>query len=112
MKRLYSFAMAMGTAVLATAQLTGVSIESVLTHDDSIDPSLDGYTTYRIYADVTSSTDFVSAVFGDASNPLVLGCTGNIYQSIGVNFNYARSEPFVLCNLSHRSIRLVVYHWC
>ena len=89
MKRLYSFAMAMGTAVLATAQLTGVSIESVLTHDDSIDPSLDGYTTYRIYADVTSSTDFVSAVFGDASNPLVLGCTGNIYQSIGVNFNYA-----------------------
>ena len=89
MKRLYSFAMAMGTAVLATAQLTGVSIESVLTHDASIDPSLDGYTTYRIYADVTSSTDFVSAVFGDASNPLVLGCTGNIYQSIGVNFNYA-----------------------
>lgn len=81
--------MAMGTAVLATAQLTGVSIESILTHDASIDPSLDGYTTYRIYADVTSSTDFVSAVFGDASNPLVLGCTGNIYQSIGVNFNYA-----------------------
>jgi len=81
--------MAMGTAVLATAQLTGVSIESVLTHDASIDPSLDGYTTYRIYADVTSSTDFVSAVFGDASTPLVLGCTGNIYQSIGVNFNYA-----------------------
>ena len=89
MKRLYSFAMAMGTAVLATAQLTGVSIESVLTHDASIDPSLDGYTTYRIYADVTSSTDFVSAVFGDASTPLVLGCTGNIYQSVGVNFNYA-----------------------
>ena len=89
MKRLYSLAMAMGTAVLATAQLTGVSIESVLTHDASIDPSLDGYTTYRIYADVTSSTDFVSAVFGDASTPLVLGCTGNIYQSVGVNFNYA-----------------------
>ena len=89
MKRLYSFAMAMGTAVLATAQLTGVSIESVLTHDASIDPSLDGYTTYRIYADVTSSTDFVSAVFGDAPNPLVLGCTGDIYQSLGVNFNYA-----------------------
>ena len=89
MKRLYSLAMAMGTAVLATAQLTGVSIESVLTHDASIDPSLDGYTTYRIYADVTSSTDFVSAVFGDASTPLVLGCTGNIYQSDGVNFNYA-----------------------
>ena len=125
MKRLYSFAMAMGTAVLATAQLTGVSIEPVIEHDGTLiipaefveeqdtsyyqcgptetlfvdenntslceypAPDLTGYTTYRIYADVTSSTDFVSAVFGDASNPLVLGCTGNIYQSIGVNFNYA-----------------------
>ena len=74
---------------IAHAQLTGISIESVLTHDASIDPSLDGYTTYRVYADLSSSTDFVSAVFGDAANPLVLGCTGTIYQSFGVNFNYA-----------------------
>ena len=74
---------------IAHAQLTGISIESVLTHDASIDPALDGFTTYRIYADVNSSTDFVSAVFGDASNPLVLGCTGTIYQSVGANFNYA-----------------------
>ena len=90
MKRLLLLILAsIGSPLASTAQLTGVSIESVLTHDASIDPSLDGYTTYRIYADVTSSTDFVSAVFGDASTPLVLGCTGNIYQSIGVNFNYA-----------------------
>lgn len=73
----------------AHAQLTGITIEPVLIHDASIDPSLEGYTTYRIYADLTSNTDFVSAVFGDASTPLVLGCTGNIYQSDGVNFNFA-----------------------
>ena len=85
------------SSATAHGQLTGISIESVLTHDASIDPSLDGFTTYRIYADLTSSTDFVSAVFGDASTPLVLGCTGNIYQSIGVNFNYAiEVNPFVL----------------
>ena len=89
MKRLYSFAAAMGTAVLASAQLVGVSIEPVMTHDASIDPSLDGYTTYRIYADVTTSADFVSAVFGDEANPMVLECTGDIYHSPGVNFNYA-----------------------
>ena len=89
MKRLYSFAAIMGTTVLASAQLVGVSIEPVMTHDASIDPSLDGYTTYRIYADVTNSTDFVSAVFGDEANPMVLGCTGDIYQSPDVNFNYA-----------------------
>ena len=89
MKRLYSLAVAMGTAVLASAQITGVSIETVTVHDGTVDASLDGYTTYRVYADMSSSTDFVSAVFGDAANPLVIGCTGTIYQSGGVNFNYA-----------------------
>ena len=57
-------------------------------HDGSIDPSLEGYTTYRVYAEVTSNTDFVSAVYGDANNPLMLGCTGNIYQSTSVNANF------------------------
>ena len=48
----------------------GVSIETVTVHDGTVDASLDGYTTYRVYADMSSSTDFVSAVFGDAANPL------------------------------------------
>ena len=71
------------------AQITGVSVETVLVHDGSVDPSLEGYTTYRVYADVSSSTDFISAVFGNATWPLVLGCTGTIYQSVGFTFNYA-----------------------
>ena len=89
MKRLYSLAVALGTAVLASAQITGISIETVTVHDGSVDASLDGYTTYRVYAELSSDLDFVSAVFGDASDPLMLGCTGMIYQSGGVNFNYA-----------------------
>ena len=89
MKRLYSLAVALGTAVLASAQTTGISIETVMVHDGSVDASLDGYTTYRVYAELSSDLDFVSAVFGDASDPLMLGCTGMIYQSGGVNFNYA-----------------------
>ena len=64
MKRLYSLAVALGTAVLASAQVTGISIESVIVHDGSVDASLDGYTTYRVYADLSSPLDFVSAVFG------------------------------------------------
>ena len=107
MKRLYSLAVAMGTAVLASAQLTGVSIETVTVHDGTVDASLDGYTTYRVYADMSSSTDFVSAVFGDAANPLVIGCTGTIYQSGGVNFNYATEvNPL----FSPRSRRLNTTH--
>ena len=64
MKRLYSLAVAMGTAVLASAQLTGLTVETVTVHDGSI-PELEGYTTYRVYADLTSEFDFVSAVYGD-----------------------------------------------
>jgi len=88
MKRLYSLALALGTAVLASAQITGISIESVMVHDGSVDASLDGYTTYRVYADLTSEFDFVSAVFGDAADPLMLGCTGTIFQSVSAPFNY------------------------
>ena len=71
------------------AQITSISIETVTVHDGSVDASLEGYTTYRVYAELSSSLDFVSAVFGDASDPLMLGCTGTIYQSVGVNFDFA-----------------------
>jgi pyruvate/2-oxoacid:ferredoxin oxidoreductase beta subunit len=89
MKRLYSLAVAMGTAVLASAQLTGLSVDVVMEHDGTVDPSLAGFTTYRVYADLTNEFDFVSAVFGDATYPLSLGCDGTIFQSTGVNYNYA-----------------------
>lgn len=89
MKRLYSLAVAMGTAVLASAQLTGLSVDVVMEHDGTVDPSLDGFTTYRVYADLTNDLDFVSAVYGDATYPLSLGCDGTIFQSSGVNYNYA-----------------------
>ena len=89
MKRLYSLAAAMGTAMLASAQLTGISVDVVTVHDGSVDPSLTGMTTYRVYADLTNEYDFVSAVFGDATYPLSLGCDGTIFHSATVNYNYA-----------------------
>ena len=76
MKRLYTLAVAMGTAVLATAQITGISVETVMEHDGMAIPELAGHTTYRVYADVTSSTDFISAVYGNQDSPLMLGTDG------------------------------------
>ena len=64
MKRLYTLATAMGTAVLATAQITGLSVETVIEHDGVAIPELAGHTTYHVYAEVSSNTDFISAVFG------------------------------------------------
>ena len=64
-----------------SSQLTGLTVETVTVHDGSI-PELAGYTTYRVYADLTSEFDFVSAVYGDADTPLLIGCDdGSFYQS-------------------------------
>ena len=80
MKRLYTLAVAMGTAVLATAQITGISVETVVEHDGMVIPELAGHTTYRVYADVTSSTDFISAVYGNQDSPLMLGTDGAFFH--------------------------------
>ena len=80
MKRLYTLAVAMGTAVLATAQITGISVETVVEHDGIVIPELAGHTTYRVYADVTSSTDFISAVYGNQDSPLMLGTDGAFFH--------------------------------
>ena len=73
---------------VASAQLTGISVDVVTVHDGSVDPSLTGMTTYRVYADLTNEFDFVSAVFGDATYPLSLGSEGTIFQSAPVSFDF------------------------
>ena len=91
MKQFFTLALAMGTAFLSFAQITSLSVETVVEHDGTVMDleGLAGYTTYRVYAEMTSSNDFMSAAFGDAANPMMIGCDGTIYQSEGVNFNYA-----------------------
>ena len=113
MKRLFSFVGALSIVLLASAQLTSISVETVLEHDGSIvfpaipidsityacgptgmlfvdddqnlceypTPELDGYTTYRIYANLTNEYDFVSAVYGDSQDPMFLNNT-DIFQSV------------------------------
>ena len=70
MKQFFTLALAMGTAFLSSAQITSLSVETVVEHDGSVAglESLAGYTTYRVYANVTSGNDFVSAVFATDSN--------------------------------------------
>lgn len=95
MKRLYTLALAMGTAVLATAQITGLVVETVQEHDGTSIPELAGHTTYRVYAEVTSDTDFISAVFGNEESPLMLGTTGSFFQNpSGGNFGQNVSPQF------------------
>ncbi|MEE2919491.1 MAG: hypothetical protein VYA72_04770, partial [Bacteroidota bacterium] len=99
MKRLFSFVAALGTVLVASAQLTSISIEPVLVHDGQTEglEALDGYTTYHIYALLTNELDFVSSVFGDAARPMALQTTGDIFQSTaGTNYGSSISELFLL----------------
>ena len=91
MKKFFTLALAMGTAFLSSAQITSLSVETVVEHDGSVAglEGLAGYTTYRVYAEMTSSNDFLSAAFGDAANPMMIGCEGTIFQQGDVGFNYA-----------------------
>ena len=81
MKRLFSFVGVMGTVLLASAQLTGISIENVFEHNGTVGDIPAGYTTYRVYAELTNELDFVSSVYGDADAPISLQSTGTIYQT-------------------------------
>ena len=80
MKRLISL-MFFGICTLLHAQLLDISVEAEIVHDGLVNPALEGFTTYRIYANLTDETDFVSAVYGELSNPMSLTCDGQIYQS-------------------------------
>lgn len=70
-----------------SAQLTGISTEVVATHTTG---ELAGQVTYRVYAELTSPSDYVSAVYGSALNPLSISTVTNFYQSpFGADFGTA-----------------------
>ena len=75
------------------AQLTGISIENVFEHNGTVGDIPAGYTTYRIYAELTNELDFVSSVYGDADAPISLQSTGTIYQTPWVVFMVPTSMP-------------------
>ena len=60
-----------------SAQLTGISTEIVQIHTSG---ALSGQVTYRVYADLTSPTDYVSAVYGSGTNPLEISTVTDFYQ--------------------------------
>ena len=97
MKRLFSFLGALSTVLLASAQLTSISVETVLEHDGSIDGVPAGYTTYRIYANLTNEYDYVSAVYGDSQDPMFLNNTDIFQVGAGGDFaNNVNISPLIL----------------
>ena len=76
-------------------------------------PELDGYTTYRIYANLTNEYDFVSAVYGDSQDPMFLNNTDIFQSAAGGDFasNCDRQSYLGWC-FSSLAVRFLVHHWC
>ena len=69
-------------ALSLQAQITSISVDEYIVHTGMVGTDdLTGFTTYHVYANTTNPEDFVSAVYGDASNPLSLSVEGDIYHS-------------------------------
>ena len=76
-------------ASTASAQVTELVAEPVAIHDGVVGSTdLTGLTTYRIYAQLTSPTDYVTAVFGSEEYPLNLSTTTSFWQH-GAGGNFA-----------------------
>jgi len=65
----------------AKAQIQSVTVEPFYTDDGSVTGYPAGYTTYRVYAEMTNSNDVISTVFGSEDAPLVLQVPGGIWNS-------------------------------
>ena len=62
-------------------QVTGIVIDTILVHDGLTEglEDLEGYTTYRFYAECENSDDKVIAAFGDNESPLFISTEGDHY---------------------------------
>jgi len=90
MKNLAAF-VCLAFSLQCAAQITGISVEIVMEHDGVAIPELAGHTTYRVYADVTSNTDFISAVYGNQDSPLMLGTDGEFFQDATTGSNFGQN---------------------
>lgn len=85
MKRILLLAFGLSIAFLSSAQLIDIEIVEHIVHDDTeyVDAqinggaatSLDGYITYKLYANCTNEDDYVTAVLGDENGELMISLT-------------------------------------
>lgn len=68
--------------LFGTSIAQSLSVETVQVHTGMVGTvNLAGYTTYRVYVNLDSPNDFVSAVGGDINRPVQLNCEGTVFQS-------------------------------
>jgi len=82
MKKILLILTAVVCTVTTQAQMIGASVEVYEVHTGMVGSTdLTGYTTYRLFANLTDSEDFVSALFGIAGTPLEVNTDTDFWQS-------------------------------
>lgn len=82
MKKLLLILTAVVFAFTTQAQITGASVEVFEVHTGMVGSTdLTGYTTYRLYIDVTNTDDFLSAIYGIAGTPLEISSDSEFWHS-------------------------------
>lgn len=89
-------ACALSCTFAAHSQITGIVAEPVAMHSGEVGGSdLTGLTTYRIYAELASPEDFVTAAFGSAATPLTIETTTSFWQHPGGSAVATDLNPFL-----------------
>ncbi len=78
------------------AQLSRIVGEVVANHDTTGIEGLEGWKTYHIYAELTDTSDEISALYGDDNAPWLIDAAGGFYQSgLGDNFGWSINAAIV-----------------
>lgn len=89
-------ACALSCTFAAQSQITGLVAEPLAIHEGVVGTSdLTGLTTYRIYAELTSPEDLVTAAFGSAATPLSIETTTSFWQHPGGSAVATDINPFL-----------------
>jgi hypothetical protein len=66
---------------IAKAQMTGIWVETVIQHEGIVgNTDFTGLTTYRLYAEMTSESDYLGASFGSEQAPCSISSSTAFYQ--------------------------------
>ena len=96
MNRLHLLVLFIFLSSAGFAQLTGIVGEVVADHDTTGIEGLEGWKTYRIYAEFSNSLDEISAIYGDINSPWNVHADGGFYHSgLGGNFGWTVNATIV-----------------
>ena len=78
MNRLLTLVLFIFLSSTGFAQLTGIVGEVVADHDTTGIEGLEGWKTYRIYAEFSNPLDEISAIYGDTDSPWSVNADGGL----------------------------------